>query len=55
VREANDRGFECVVLEDCTGSYFPEFQDYALRMIKAQGAIFGWVSNSKSAIAAIGS
>jgi nicotinamidase-related amidase len=55
VREANDRGFECAVLEDCTGSYFPEFQDYALRMIKAQGAIFGWVSNSKNAIAAIGS
>jgi len=55
VREANDRGFECVVLEDCVGSYFPEFQDYALRMIKAQGAIFGWVSNAKNAIAAIGS
>jgi nicotinamidase-related amidase len=54
VREANDRGFECVVLEDCVGSYFPEFQDYALRMIKAQGAIFGWVSNSRNAIAAIG-
>jgi nicotinamidase-related amidase len=53
VREANDRGYECVVLEDCVGSYFPEFQDYALRMIKAQGAIFGWVSNAKNAIAAI--
>lgn len=53
VREANDRGYECVVLEDCVGSYFPEFQDYALRMIKAQGAIFGWVSNSNNAITAI--
>jgi biuret amidohydrolase len=54
VREANDRGYECVVLEDCVGSYFPEFQDYALRMIKAQGAIFGWLSNSRHAIAALG-
>ena len=51
VREANDRGFECVVLEDCVASYFPEFQA-ALDMIKAQGAIFGWVSNSTNAIAA---
>jgi len=53
MREANDRGFECVVLEDCVGSYFPEFQDYALRMIKAQGAIVGWVSNSSKFHAAI--
>lgn len=46
VREANDRGFECIVLEDCVGSYFPEFQEAALKMIKAQGGIFGWVSSS---------
>jgi nicotinamidase-related amidase len=46
VREANDRGYECLVLDDCVGSYFPEFQDYALRMIKAQGGIFGWVTGS---------
>src|SRR5690348_1404133 len=43
VREANDRGFECVVLSDCVGSYFPEFQKAALAMVKAQGGIFGWV------------
>jgi nicotinamidase-related amidase len=43
VREANDRGYECVVLADCVGSYFPEFQRVALEMIKAQGALFGWV------------
>ena len=42
VREANDRGFECVVLEGPRRLLLPEFQDYALRMIKAQGAIFGW-------------
>jgi nicotinamidase-related amidase len=46
VREANDRGYECLVLADCVGSYFPEFQRVALEMIKAQGGIFGWVSNS---------
>ena len=46
VREANDRGYECLVLEDCVASYFPEFQKAALAMIKAQGGIFGWVSDS---------
>jgi nicotinamidase-related amidase len=46
VREANDRGYDCLVLEDCVGSYFPEFQLAALAMIKAQGGIFGWVSDS---------
>ena len=53
VREANDRGFECVVLSDCVGSYFPEFQKAALAMIKAQGGIFGWVSDSKRALSAL--
>ena len=54
VREANDRGYECVVLADCVGSYFPEFQRVALEMIKAQGGIFGWVSDSRRALAALG-
>jgi nicotinamidase-related amidase len=54
VREANDRGYECVVLSDCVGSYFPEFQKAALAMIKAQGGIFGWVSDSRRVLAALG-
>ena len=54
VREANDRGYECVVLSDCVASYFPEFQRVGLEMIKAQGAIFGWVSNADNFIAALG-
>ena len=54
VREANDRGYECVVLSDCVASYFPEFQRVGLEMIKAQGAIFGWVSNSNELIASMG-
>jgi nicotinamidase-related amidase len=48
VREANDRGYECVVLADCVGSYFPEFQRVGLEMIAAQGGIFGWVADSTS-------
>jgi nicotinamidase-related amidase len=47
VREANDRGFRCIVLSDCCGSYFPEFHEVGLAMIKAQGGIFGWVSASR--------
>ena len=47
VREANDRGYDALVLSDCVGSYFPEFQRVALEMIKAQGGIFGWVSDSE--------
>jgi len=54
VREANDRGYECVVLSDCVGSYFPEFQKAALAMVKAQGGIFGWVSDSGRALKALG-
>jgi biuret amidohydrolase len=46
VREANDRGYRCIVPSDGTASYFPEFHEVALRMIAAQGGIFGWVSDS---------
>lgn len=53
VREANDRGFDCLVLSDCTGSYFPEFHAAALAMIKAQGGIFGWVAASDAVLAVL--
>jgi nicotinamidase-related amidase len=53
VREANDRGYDCLVLEDCVGSYFPEFHAMGLKMIKAQGGIFGWVSHSEILTAAL--
>jgi biuret amidohydrolase len=52
VREANDRGYRCIVPGDCCGSYFPEFHEIGLRMIKAQGGIFGWVTDSKRLLAA---
>jgi len=53
VREANDRGYDCLVPEDCVGSYFPEFQVMGLKMIAAQGGIFGWVSHSHKILAAL--
>jgi len=53
-REANDRGFECLVLADCTSSYFPEFHESALRMFSAQGAIVGWVGQSGQLLDALG-
>ena len=53
VREANDRGFEALVVSDATGSYFPEFQRMGLEMIKAQGGIFGWVAPSTYVIEAL--
>jgi nicotinamidase-related amidase len=53
VREANDRGYDCLVLDDCTGSYFPEFHAAALAMITAQGGIFGWVSSSRHFLEAL--
>ena len=53
VREANDRGYRAVVLGDCCASYFAEFHEVALRMVAAQGGIFGWVSSSRQVLAGI--
>jgi nicotinamidase-related amidase len=44
MREANDRGYECLLIEDATESYFPEFKRAAMEMIRAQGAIVGWTA-----------
>lgn len=53
VREANDRGYRCIVPGDCCASYFPEFHEVGLRMIQAQGGIFGWVTDSARVLAAL--
>ena len=53
VREANDRGYRCIVVGDACASYFPEFHEMGLKMIKAQGGIFGWVSDSSRVLAAL--
>jgi nicotinamidase-related amidase len=44
MREANDRGYECLLIEDATESYFPEFKAAAIEMIVAQGGIVGWAT-----------
>ena len=44
MREANDRGYECLLVEEATGSYFPEFKAQAIAMIRAQGGIVGWTA-----------
>ncbi|HEU0200000.1 MAG TPA: isochorismatase family cysteine hydrolase [Burkholderiaceae bacterium] len=53
LREANDRGYECLLVEDATESYFPEFKRVALEMIRAQGAIVGWTAPLAALLAAI--
>ena len=55
IREANDRGYRCIVMSDCCASYFPEFHQAGLAMIKAQGGIFGWVTASPHLLAAMDS
>jgi nicotinamidase-related amidase len=53
MREANDRGYECLLVEDATESYFPEFKAATLAMIRAQGGIVGWTAPSDAVIAAL--
>ena len=53
MREANDRGYECLLVEDGTESYFPEFKAATLAMIAAQGAIVGWHAPSAALIGAL--
>jgi nicotinamidase-related amidase len=55
VREANDRGFRCIVPGDACASYFPQLHEVGLAMIKAQGGIFGWVSDSSRVLAGLSS
>ncbi len=48
MREANDRGFECLLVEDATASYFPEFKQATLEMVRAQGGIIGWTATESA-------
>ncbi len=47
MREANDRGYECLLVEDCTASYFPAFKAATIQMLRAQGGIIGWTSTTE--------
>jgi nicotinamidase-related amidase len=53
MREANDRGYDCLLVEDATESYFPQFKAAALAMIAAQGAIVGWHTPSATLLGAL--
>ena len=47
MREANDRGYDCLLIEDATESYFPAFKQAALEMMRAQGALVGWTTTAE--------
>ena len=53
MREANDRGYECLLVEDATESYFPEFKKATVAMIQAQGGIVGWVATADQVLAGL--
>lgn len=55
MREANDRGYDSLLLEDCTESYFPAFKSATLDMVRAQGGIVGWTAPSAALLAALNS
>lgn len=53
MREANDRGYECLLVEDGTESYFPQYKQAVLEMVRAQGGIVGWTATSAQVLAAL--
>ncbi|MEN9204903.1 MAG: isochorismatase family cysteine hydrolase [Thermostichales cyanobacterium BF4_bins_65] len=53
MREANDRGYECLLVEDATASYFPEFKQATLAMVQAQGGIVGWTAPAAAVLSTL--
>lgn len=53
MREANDRGYECLMVEDCTESYFPQFKQSTLEMVRAQGGIVGWTATATQVLSGL--
>ncbi|MFQ4136908.1 cysteine hydrolase family protein [Nodosilinea sp. PGN35] len=53
MREANDRGYECLLVEDATESYFPEFKQATLEMVRAQGGIIGWTASTEAVLSTL--
>jgi nicotinamidase-related amidase len=54
MREANDRGYDCLLVEDATESYFPEFKQATLAMVRAQDGIVGWTAPARAVLDALG-
>jgi biuret amidohydrolase len=55
MREANDRGYECLLVEDATESYFPAFKQATLEMVRAQDGIVGWTATTEQVLEGLGS
>ena len=53
MREANDRGYDCLLATDATASYFPQFKDSTIEMIVAQGGIVGWATTTTQIVEAL--
>ena len=53
MREANDRGYDCLLIEDATASYFPEFKAAAIAMMTAQSGIIGWSAKTGALLATL--
>ncbi|CAM5200753.1 Cysteine hydrolase OS=Lysinibacillus sphaericus OX=1421 GN=rutB PE=3 SV=1 [Lysinibacillus sphaericus] len=53
IREANDRGFDCLLLEDCSAAFDPKDHEDSIHMINQQGGIFGWTAPSKNLLVAL--
>ena len=53
LREASDRGYDCLVVSDATESYFPHFKQATLEMVVAQGAIVGWAAGTDAILEAL--
>jgi biuret amidohydrolase len=53
MREANDRGYDCLLVEDATESYFPQFKQATLEMVRAQGGIVGWTATAAAVAASL--
>jgi nicotinamidase-related amidase len=53
LREANDRGYDCLLVEEATASYFPHFKAATIEMVVAQGGIVGWAARLQDVLDAL--